>query len=181
MGVKISIIIVHYKVKKELLDCLRSIKSVRSNISYEVIVIDNDENETIKQEIRRKFPWISYYKTEKNNGFGSGNNMGAKYAKGEYLFFLNPDTIIFKDTLENLYTFLKKNKKTGIVAPLLFDPKGNPYSLQGTKLLTPLRAFFGLSFLDKLFPKNPISKNYWLRGWDKTRLQEVEVVPGTAF
>ncbi len=176
----VSIIIVYYHAKETLFACLNSLKTTK-NPPHEVIVVDNDEKKVIDKEIKKKYPWITYVKSPKNVGFGGGNNLGAKYAKGEYLFFLNPDTLIFPDTIDELSKFLDKNKKCSVVAPLLLDPQENPYPIQGSSILTPLRAIFSLSFLNKLFPHNAIAKEYWQTGWDKTKIKELEVVPGTAF
>src|SRR5437868_510593 len=88
----VSIIIVNYHVEKELFDCLHSIISAKNKTPYEIIVIDNDEQKTIRQKILRQFPKITYVPNE-NKGFGQANNVGAGRAKGEFLFFLNPDTI----------------------------------------------------------------------------------------
>ena len=177
----VSIIIVHYKANDAFFDCLRSLKENNPKSSFEIIVVDNDEKAAIDKEIKKKFSRVVYIKSRRNGGFGAGNNLGAKHAKGEYLFFLNPDTIIFKDTIDTLVDFLEKNKEAAVVAPLLLDPRKKPYALQGTAILTPLRAIFSLSFINKLIPHNPIARRYWNIGWDKTKLKEVDVVPGTAL
>ncbi|QQG40488.1 MAG: glycosyltransferase family 2 protein [Candidatus Levyibacteriota bacterium] len=177
----ISIIIVHYKVEKELFDCLNSIEKSQQKSIYEIIVIDNNEEPTIKSELSKKFPNVIYIKTNKNIGFGAANNLGAKVAKGEFLFFLNPDTKVFLNTIDALINFLKNHHHAGIVAPLLLNKKCNPYSLQGSAVLTPFRAIMCLSFIQKLFPENIIYKEYYLLDWDKKFIREVDVIPGTAF
>jgi GT2 family glycosyltransferase len=177
----ISIIIVHYKADIVFFDCLRSLEKNKPKGKYEVIVVDNDERARIDKKIKKEFPHVIYIKSPRNVGFGAGNNLGAKHANGEYLFFLNPDTTIFTNTIDTLVKFLETHKKAGIVAPLLLDPQTKPYDLQGTSLLTPFRALFSLSFINKLFPNNLIAKSYWNTGWDKTKVKEVDVVPGTAF
>lgn len=178
---KLSIVIVHYQAKRELFGCLKSIKKSQPDFPSEIIVVDNDEEKTIEMELQEKFPEVKYMKSPRNIGFGAGNNLGAKSATGEFLFFLNPDTQIFKDTPKILINFLIENEKVGIAAPLLLDENKKPYPLQGTRELTPLTALFALSFLNELFPQNPISKNYWLLDWGKMHAREVAVVPGTAF
>lgn len=174
----VSIIILNYHVKKELTDCLQSIIDSKPKTPYEIIVIDNDEVKTIKKDLLKSFPKITYV-PNKNKGFGQGNNVGARYAKGKYLFFLNPDTIVFRDTVDSLYHFLEKNKKAGIVAPFLIHENKKPFE-QGNRILTPFKAIFALSVIHKLFPNNPIAKNYSIQ-WDKITTKEVDVVPGTAF
>jgi len=177
----VSIIIVHYKVKQELFDCLTSIKQSRPKVSYEIIVVDNDENKTIGSDLQNKFPKVKYIKSQGNLGFGGGNNLGAKAAVSEFLFFLNPDTLLFPNTIDILIQFMEKDEKIAIAAPLLLDHTHKPYPLQGATTLTPLEGIFALSFINKYFPFNPISKKFMLRDWDKTTIKQVDAVPGTAF
>jgi len=122
-----------------------------------------------------------YVPTPKNIGFGAGNNLGAKKAKGKYLFFLNPDTKVFPKTIESLVTFFDKHTNAGIVAPIMVDEKNNPFPLQGSGELTPLTAIVAYTFLHKLSPNNPISKHYWLTGWDKKSVKQTQSVPGSSF
>lgn len=178
--VEVSIVIVQYKVKKILLSCIQSIIIQTKNINYEIIVVDNDEIKNLKVDLYKKFPEVVYIPNE-NKGFGQGNNVGASVAKGEYLFFLNPDTRLINNAVFELLQFLKKDKKIGIVAPILTHENKSTFELQGLSTLTPIRGVMALSFINKLFPTNRISKRYWLSGWDKSKKKMVDVVPGTAF
>lgn len=158
--IKVSIILVHYGKRKILDDCIRSIRSSKPKVSYEIVVIDNNAE---------------------NRGYSRGNNLGVEKAKGEYILILNPDTIVHKGAIDTLVKFIETHKKVGAVAPTFFKTEGESYPLQGTKELTPLRGIFGLSFLNKIFPNNPISKEYWMLDADRNKPLEVDVVPGTAF
>lgn len=177
----VSIIIVHYHVPGELFACIDSIIHSNPKVAYEIIVVDNDEKNHIEPELKTKYPKIRYVKNDNNVGFGAGNNIGVNHAKGDYLFFLNPDTLFVKNPLDVLIDFLKGYKEVGIVAPLLLNPNKKPYPLQGAKRLTPFRALFAFSFLNTLFPHNPVSKKYWMLEWDKKTVRSVDTVPGTAF
>ncbi|MBI5122683.1 glycosyltransferase [Candidatus Roizmanbacteria bacterium] len=174
----ISVIIVHYKVKKELFACIKSIYDSRPKAKFEIIVVDNDDKKIIHSELKKKFPKVKYV-VNRNRGFGQGNNIGVKHAEGEYLFFLNPDTNIFSTTIDSLLLFFKK-AKVGMVAPLLLGSNGGPYQ-QGSLELTPQRGWIVLSFLNKLFPKNIISQKYFINSWIKEETKEVDVIPGTAL
>jgi len=178
---QVSIIIVNYRVEKELIACICSIVNSKLRVSYEIIIVDNDGESGLKKIIRETFPKVKYIKSPGNIGYGAGNNLGARYAKGDFLFFLNPDTEIFKGTIDLLVNFLEKNINTAIVAPLFLDENNSPYPLQGSKRLTPLRGIFTLSFLYKLLPNNIIAREYLLSDWNKKDIKEVDVVPGTAF
>ncbi len=179
--VEVSIIIVNYKVKKEILNCIDSIYSSNSSVSFEIIVVDNDSKNNLKKALIKKYPNVKYIKSPHNLGFGAGINYGEKIAKGEFLFFLNPDTIVKKGAIENLYKFIRNKKKIGLVAPLLLKNNKALYSLQGTKILSPKNAIFSLTILGNIFKNNKIANEYWLKDWNKNKNKEVDVVPGTAF
>lgn len=178
---KVSIVLVHYKESGVLYACIRSIYKSSPKVPFEIIVVDNDEVKTVNKYLKKNFPKIRYIAAPGNLGYGKGNNLGIESARGEYVFILNPDTLVEKGAVDNLLTFLKKNKKAGVVAPTLYDKNGKMYPSQGTKKLTPLRGLVALSFLNKLFPRNPISKEYWMLNVDRTKPFEVDVVPGTAL
>lgn len=180
-NIKVSIIIVNYKVKDELLSCLSSIYKSDTKLFYEVIVIDNDKVGIINEDLKKKFPKVVYIKSHNNIGYGAGNNLGTKSARGEILFFLNPDTTVAKGSIDILYDFIINNPKAGMVAPLLFDPAGNVYPCQGSDAYTLISAIVVLSFLNKFFPDNPVSAKFSHRNWDKKHVEEFDVVPGTAF
>lgn len=177
--IRVSIVIVFYKGKENLKRCLQSIKS---NVSYEIILVNNSklplsEIKTIATKVKN----ITYIDSPHNVGYGAGNNLGAKKAKGEYLFILNPDTEIQEETVETLLKFLEENKKAAIIAPNLIDEKGKVFSQLGSRELTPLRGVVALSFINKILPNNKISKHYWLKDLPMDELREVDVVPGSAF
>jgi len=169
----ISVIIVHYNVKNELFDCITSINKSKPKVSFEIIVVDNDEVKVIRKDLVSKFPKVKYIENI-NNGWGGGINKGLKYAKGGYIYLLNPDTLFINNALDSVYEFAKNKSNVGIVSSLLFDKNKKVYSIQGTKLLSPLNAIFSLSFINKFFPNNPISKKFWMRGWDKRKVKQVE-------
>src|SRR3989344_4543704 len=177
----LSIIIVNYKVKKEILRCVDSIYKSKPKTGFEIIVVDNDDIKSIGKEIKQKFPKVKYIGSDKNLGYGAGNNLGAKYANGDYLFFLNPDTELPSDTLDKLYKFISSKKNVGAVSPLLIDKNNKIQGIVGSQFPTPTRTIFSLSFIHKLFPNNSVAKKFFLRDWDKKSEKEVDVVPGAAF
>ncbi len=169
----VSIIIVHYNVKKELFSCISSIYKSNPKVNFEIIIVDNDEKKVIKKELLEKFEKVKYLENI-NNGWGGGINKGVRFAKGKYIYLLNPDTIFINNALDEIYNFAKEKNNLGVAASLLFDKNKNVYTLQGTKLSNPINAIFSLSFVNKLYPNNPISKKFWMRGWDKSKVKNVE-------
>lgn len=177
---KTSIIIVFFKELNLLKKNLDSIRNQEGKGGFEVIVIDNSNKKEAQNLLKKDFKWVKYIKSTRNLGYAAGNNLGAKYASGEYLFILNPDTELQTGVLERLTSFLDKNKKVGIVSPTLLNKRGELVIQTGIKTLTPTLGIFVLSFLNKLLLNNPISRSYWSFK-RPNKPYEVEVVPGSAF
>ena len=92
----LSIIIPHLKGQAILNECLISIYDNIKNMSCEVLVIDNNSLDNSTNFINHKFPDTKVIRSDANLGYAGGCNLGAQYAKGDYLLFLNNDTIITK-------------------------------------------------------------------------------------
>ena len=93
--------------------------SLRRNVStpLEVIVVDNASKVNEAEVIREKYPEVKAIRSEENLGFAGGNNLGARYATGEWLFFLNNDTEILEDNLDALLKAFEVDENIGIVCP----------------------------------------------------------------
>ena len=83
--------------------------------------MDNNSLDDSINYVRKKFPEINIVKSEYNRGYAGGCNLGAKYAKGEYLFFLNDDTILTKNAIEILLNVFNKNEKISSVQPKILN------------------------------------------------------------
>ena len=179
MKTKVSIVIVHYNNSEKLIGCLSSIYKNLPRYSFEVIVVDNGVK-SIAQKLKGIVN-LTYIKSPQNLGYGAGNNLGIERAQGEYVLVLNPDTKVYKGTIDTLIRFLDNRPKAAIVAPNLVDKDGKVYAQLGSRKLTPLRGIVALSFINKIYPSNPISHKYWLKDLPMDKLREVDVVPGSAF
>ena len=91
----LSIIIVGFNTKTFLRDCLQSIKvSKRDGFNWEIIVVDNASSDDSLEMLKQEFPDVITIANKENLGFSTANNIGVKKAKGRYVLFLNPDTIL---------------------------------------------------------------------------------------
>ena len=122
----VSIIYVNYKTAPLIIDSIRSVKEKTAGISYEIIVVDNDSGDDSLARIRSVFPEIACVQSAENIGFGRANNLGVQQAKGDYLFFLNPDTLVKNNAIELLYQFLRDNPSAGACGANLYDSEGKP-------------------------------------------------------
>lgn len=117
LNIDISIVIVNYKSWNHLEKCVNSIQKILfENLIIEIIVVDNFSNDDQLQSFKKTFSKVNFIVNTGNNGFANGCNLGAKNAKGNYLFFLNPDTIISKDPILKMHSFLIENEDFGIVS-----------------------------------------------------------------
>ena len=120
----VSIITINYNESDVTLDLLHSIRKL-SYSNYEVIVVDNASPNDNPDRIKENFPEVNLIKSQENLGFAGGNNLGVKQAKGEYLLFINNDTIVPTDFIQPLVETLQNDDKIGMVSPKIkfhWDP-----------------------------------------------------------
>jgi len=117
----ISIIIINYNGLQYTKDCIESLFQFRSSKSFEVIVVDNNSTDGSQTELPILFPEIIFLSLPENKGFGAANNIGAKKAKGELLFFVNNDTLFIDETIEKLAKFFSEQNDCGIISPKLMN------------------------------------------------------------
>jgi GT2 family glycosyltransferase len=176
----LSIVIVNYKVREQILESIASIKNNLHKISYEIIIVDNEGDEILRNSLK-SYKEVKYIKSGSNLGFGGGNNLGVSKSLGEYILFLNPDTIVKKNSINKLLNFIKSDNTIGMVSPLLLNSKDKPFSTQSKNELTPINALFSFSLLRKLFPNKNIYNDPFFKKWDYKKPIEVEAVPGAAL
>lgn len=119
----VSIIIVNYNTCDITSNCIDSICQHTSNISYEIILVDNNSIDRSK-EIFSNDLRIKYLYQTSNLGFGKANNIGANIAQGKYLFFLNSDTILISNIIKEFYEYLEKHHYVASCGCNLINEKG---------------------------------------------------------
>ncbi len=121
----ISIITVNFNQPQATLEFLGSINDLYPKANIEIILVDNGSREDHEIAFKNFELNINYIRSKKNLGFAGGNNLGLKYAKGEYLFLVNNDTEFTAGLLETLTETLDNNKRIGLISPKInyFDKK----------------------------------------------------------
>ena len=117
----VSIIIVNFNGKVHLEKCLNSLNKILYEPT-EIIVIDNHSSDNSVEFIKKNFPQVIIITLNDNHGFAEPNNIGSKVAKGEFILFLNNDTIVTPSFLTELILEIKKNNKIAICQSLLLKP-----------------------------------------------------------
>ena len=121
-NIDISIITINYNLADEIENCLNSLLNVlgsQNTITYEVIVVDNNSPDKKLSLVEEKSQneSIHFYYSEKNLGFGQGNNFGFSKSSGKYLCFLNPDTIVKEEIFSRIIDLFEQDKILGIIGP----------------------------------------------------------------
>ncbi|MDI6791423.1 MAG: glycosyltransferase family 2 protein [bacterium] len=177
----LSIIIVNYKVKELLRDSLHSIAEQTKEISYEVIVVDNNSSDGSQEMLKGEFPEVTLIANKINLGFAGANNQGIEVSQGRYVLLLNPDTIVLDGALEKMVQYLDYHPEAGIVGPKLLNADR---SLQLSCGSAPnLWNMFCAQFhLNEIFPHlrffDSYRYGYW---WDYHAAGEVDWVSGACL
>jgi GT2 family glycosyltransferase len=119
----VSIIIPVRNHLKLTLECIASIQSCTSNISYEIIVIDDLSNDKTA-DLLPIIGNLRYIRNEENLGYLLSCNKASQSARGEFLLFLNNDVQVTKGWLEELLGSFQKHQDVGIVGPKILFPDG---------------------------------------------------------
>ena len=117
----VSIIIVNYNGLEFTRQCLETLYRYHDSKMIEVIVVDNNSTDGSQKDLPVLFPSITLISLPENKGFGAANNAGAAIAKGEFLFFVNNDTLFREEILSVMKTQILLNEKCGIVGPKLLN------------------------------------------------------------
>lgn len=119
----LSIVIVSYEVRDLLRNCLNSVRAASRDIPTEIWVVDNASGDGTPEMVRREFPEVQFIASPENVGFAAGNNIGLRRAAGEYVMLLNPDTLVFPDTLRTLVDAARIHGEA-LIGPRFVDAHG---------------------------------------------------------
>jgi len=173
----LSIIIVNYNTKEFLRKCIASIIANAKGVSYEIIIVDNASSDGSAENLKRKD--IKIITNKKNVGFSKANNQGIRASqKSRYVLFLNPDTIIQKQTIEGMINFMDTHKDAGASTCKIVMPNGKIDDASHRGFPTPWNAFSHFSGLEKLLPESKLFAGYSLGWMDFNSTHKVDVLAG---
>ncbi len=175
----LSIIIVNYNSGELLNKVIDSIRRNIVNVKYEIVVVDNNSSDNSLNLIDSLFR-INVIKLERNLGFSKANNIGARYSKGDFLYFLNPDAFITDFNTEILLNDLSKNDDlVGIIAPQILNIDGT-YQYNARLYPTIRRLFFNTFGITKILRTKYIC-DYKMEFFDYSKPIYSDWVSGAAF
>lgn len=129
----VSVIIVQYNNFELTKEAIRSFRKFHTEGNYEIILADNGSKGFESKEFENEFPGIIIIDVKENKGFGAANNLGAKAAKGDVLYFLNNDTLANSEYISKVEERFRNEAETGIIGPRLLN-RDNTYQLSHGRL-----------------------------------------------
>ena len=175
---QISLIIVSFNIKKHLAACLQSVFSCNTGAVKEIIVVDNASTDDTASLPELKFPNVKLIQNADNIGFARACNQGLAQAKGEFVLFLNPDTILGDDALNKCLAFFSSHPDAGALSVRMVDGNGKYLKESKRGFPTLWASFWKMSGVCRIFPGSKFFSAYYMGHIDETETAEVDVLSG---
>ena len=136
----ITVIIVSFHSRDKIFDCINSISK-----DVKIIVVENSNDENLKNEIYSKYKNIECILSKENLGYGSANNLALSKTNTNYALIINPDVILSDNALKNFFLTVKKTPNFGILAPISKDEKYQNFNIDIDKNLKEVETVKGFA------------------------------------
>ena len=172
----LSVVIVTYKERLDVLKaCFDSVVR-QKNIRFEVVVVDNGGSD-VTRGLLMSYPDIKYIRNTSNLGFAAAVNQGMKMSRGRYVLLLNPDTAFADDTFAKMINHLDEDGDVGIASCIIRYPDG--------KLQESIRRFPTMKDQLLILLKTPhifkhlkVIERYMMHDVDALQTQDVDSIMG---
>lgn len=177
---KLDIVVVNYNSGKYLQRCLDALH--RTNGVFhdsQIIVYDNGSVDGSLANARKSFPRVLYMGNHINFGFARAVNHVIRKVHGDYVLLVNPDAVVFPESIRLMVEFMHENEKCGVLGGELLSPQG--YSQPCCRRFPNyVNVLFGRrSIARRLFPNNRLSRTYLYSDIDANKPHKVDFVEGS--
>jgi len=179
-NVKVTFVTVCYKTPDLIRNLLRGVEAAKFSFPFEFLLVDNNTGDGTGAMVRERFPWVRVIDAPGNVGFGRGNNLAMREAKGEYVMLFNPDLTVFAGEMEKLVAFADAQPSHGIVGPQILNPNG---TVQRTfhRFHTFLIPVYRRSFLGQTRWGQRALDWFLMKDADENAVQDVDGLFGAAM
>lgn len=178
---EVSIILVSYNTKEHTLKAIASVYEQAKDVSFEIVMVDNDSEDGSLEAVQERFPDVKSYASGENLGFAGGVHYGVDRSSSDLILLLNPDTIVLDGAVDTLVKFSREKSAAGIWGGITLN---NDLSLN-TQHAWARHNFFTLLFsalgLSKIFPKSCFFNNANYGCWERDTVKEVDILSGCFF
>jgi GT2 family glycosyltransferase len=130
---KVFVIVLNYNGGKTIKPCLESVFG-SDYPNFEAIVVDNASRDGSFELAKKFFSKANFILNGENLGFAAGNNVAIRFALekfADYIFLLNSDAQVGKNTISRLVAEAEKNEKAGVISPVIYCPGGKIWHAGG--------------------------------------------------
>lgn len=153
-------------------------KKAIEQLSAEIIIVDNASEDNSIEQLSSLFPDIRFIRSAENIGFARANNLGLSHAKGRYVLFLNPDTLVPENTLVHCVHFLAQHDNCAAVGVRMINGFGHYLPESKRAKPTLLNTFFKLTGAAALFPQSGLFNRYALGHLSTHEQHPIQVLAG---
>ena len=171
----LSVVIVNYQTFELTKNTINSILKYTYPFSYEIIVVDNASSDDSLSKLQEYFEDnVTFIASKENNGFAAGNNQALEIAAGKYVLLLNSDTIVWENTLENIYNYMEKHTDVGAAGCRVLLENGELDKACKRSFPNVKNSFFRLFHI----PTNSSDDNYNLDNLPDDEIYEIDCLTG---
>ncbi len=171
----LSVVIVNYQTFELTRNTINSIFEYSYPFSYEILVVDNASSDDSLSRLQDYFKdKVTFIASKENNGFAAGNNQALRVAKGKYVLLLNSDTIVWENTLENIYSYMEEHTDVGASGCRVLLENGDLDKACKRSFPNVKNSFFRLFHI----PTNSKDDNYNLDDLPDDEIYEIDCLTG---
>ena len=171
----LSVVIVNYQTFELTRNTINSIFEYSYPFSYEILVVDNASTDDSLSKLQDYFKdKVTFIASKENNGFAAGNNQALRVAKGRYVLLLNSDTIVWENTLEDIYNYMEKHTDVGASGCRVLLENGDLDKACKRSFPNVKNSFFRLFHI----PTNSKDDNYNLDDLPDDEIYEIDCLTG---
>ena len=171
----LSVVIVNYQTFELTRNTINSIFEYSYPFSYEILVVDNASTDDSLSKLQDYFKdKVTFIASKENNGFAAGNNQALRIVKGRYVLLLNSDTIVWENTLEDIYNYMEKHTDVGASGCRVLLENGDLDKACKRSFPNVKNSFFRLFHI----PTNSKDDNYNLDDLPDDEIYEIDCLTG---
>lgn len=178
--IEVSIAINSYKNTELLRLCIESIKRNVKDVSFEVIVVDGETQESTAMMMREDFPDVRFFSFAENVGFRMLVQKGLEMSRGKYALLLNSDIIVTPKSVEAMHAFLKTRPDVGMVGPKLLG-FNELFQASCFRFYKPVTILYRRTFLGRFAFAQKHIDWFLMKDYDHEHPQEVDWLMGSAM
>ena len=172
-----ALVVINYNTRDDLRKCLTSLRESLGGV--ETVVVDNGSTDGSREMVKDRFPWARLVDNPGNPGYASACNRGIRETTQPYVFVLNSDVEFVAGGLEVLEDYLDARHDVGALGPLVLNGDGTVQ--MSCRRFPSMLENVVHGFLGDIWPENPFTRSYQMKGQPRDEPREADWVSGAAM